>query len=875
MLGTLCDIFPFKQKLEMEQITMKCEKIKILPWKSRVNKTEFGGKSYNLSIVSQNNIKVPYGIYISKHLWEILTSNGKHEARNLPTDIENCIKSKIEDFIAEMVIIRSSGLIEDDYEHSFAGIFESVIVPNNWAEIKDGIIKVLNSTFSKRAEVYSKQFNLSFPVPMAVIIQEAIAADFSGVTFTLDPYGKEYLLIEVIPGIGVPLVSGKVTPDRYYLSRSNLEVVDKHTSIKEFGLWIEGKQLIKKEIQPQEFPLNIIRKIARLSLHIEYIFDKPQDIEWCVKDNEIYILQSRPITMIISDRLEKTRLRKQHEKDETPYLKGIPGSPGVVFGKAYVVERSFNFSIDKSGIILVAPMTDPDMVPEIVKAAGIVTDRGGVISHAAIIARELGIPCTVGTGNATQLIKTEDELKVDGNKGFVWILNKGRYSGQDNKTYKKETFRIYGQEVPIRILNVVREGPLVSEIWHFPWEKTYKGPLKFIPLRPEIIASPLTQSIVIPAIESIPYVLELGNREIITTLYRGSIHLEYEYFKQIFEALRNRLIIKHDFFFMSDYMDSIKHSYKQIDQASKALLKAISKINELSAERVLPPLFKWWEIHNDFFARTYLMQAIGDDIVWPYIIRYLHSYLGEDKTSNIMSLLLNPTEISLSLQLLKEAFSIVDTLPEHYRALIRSNMSDEDLLKIIKNLPENKIFEKKLREFTRKWGWMRTRDFYFSSLNNQDTMLSFLRKTIFSSERNVSIDIKSNSKEFNTLIRDLQEILPKEVLKLIQYGRFLNHHRNEHFYIWIKNTDIVIKYFRAIASLFKKNRILDQKRDIFFLFAWEIIEIIRDPRNFDQVKPHIVSRKYHFMEGNKLLPTDVGLYDLKNRKVREEDGYWK
>ena len=838
--------------------------------KSQIDKDEFGGKFYGLSKLIQNNIKVPYGLCISINLWKILTNNGKHKAKDLPTDVENWIKMKIKNINSEMVIIRSSGLIEDNYQHSFAGIFESVIVPNKWDEIKNGIMKVLNSSFSKRAKAYSKQFNLSFPLPMAIIIQEVIPADFSGVTFTLDPSGKEYLLIEVIPGIGSPLVSGEVTPDRYYLSRSNLEIISQHTSMKEFGLWIKGRQLIKKEMIKQELPFNILKKIAKLSLQIENIFGEPQDIEWCVKNDKIYILQSRPITTIVSNRLKKT---KQYEKDEPPDLKGVPGSPGVVFGKAYVATKSFNFSIE-SGRILVAPMTDPDMVPEIAKSSGIITDRGGVISHAAIIAREIGIPCIVGTGNATKLINTNDNLKVDGNKGFVWILNKTRYSDQNKKTNKEETFKIYGQEVPIRILNVRRKGPLVSEIWHFPWRMTYEGSLKFIPPRPEIIASPLTQSIVMPAIESIPYVLGIGNRELITTLYRGMIHVEYKYFKELFEALRYKLIVKYDFSFIKEYMDSVRHSYRRLDQASKKLISVTSNINELTAEKTLTTLFEWWEIHNNFFARTYLMQAIGDDIVWPFIKKHLRSYLSEDKISDIINLLLNPIKVSLSLKFLKEAFSIIDILPECYKALIKSNISDDDLLKIIKTNPEYKTFEKKLEKFTRKWGWMRTRDFYFSPLDDPNRMLSFLRKTVFSLQRTVSIDIKANLKRFDTLIRELQQILPKEVIKLIQFGVFLNQHRNEHFYIWIKNTDTVIKYFHAIASFFEKKGILNQKRDIFFLFAWEIIEIIKDYRNFNRVKAYIVPRKCHFVEGNKLLPIDVGLDDLRCKEVSEQDGYW-
>ncbi len=850
---------------------MRCDKIKILDLKSHITKDEFGGKSYGLTILSQNNIKVPYGICISIHLWKIFTNNGEHKARDLPTDIENCLKVKIKDIISEMVIIRSSGLIEDTHQHSFAGIFESVIVPNKWDKIRNGIIKVLNSSFSKRAEVYSKQFNLPFPSPMAIIIQEVIEADFSGVTFTIDPRNKEYLLIEVIPGIGSPLVSGKLSPDRYYLSRSNLNVINQYTSMKEYGLWIEDKKLATKEKIRRKLPFNIIKEIARLSLQVENIFSKPQDIEWCVKDDKISLLQSRPITRIVSDIPKKT---KQYEDTEIPDLKGVPGSPGVVSGKAYVVRRSFNFSVE-TGRILVAPMTDPDMVPEIVKSSGVVTDRGGVISHAAIIAREMGIPCVVGTENATKLISTNDDLKVDGNKGIVWILSKTKYLSQNEKTDREETFRISGREVSIRSLRIVRKEPLVPEIWHFPWQETYKGSLKFISPRPEIVASPLTQSIVMPAIESIPYILGLGDRELITTLYRGTIHVEYEYFKQIFETLRDKLIVNYDFSFMKKYMNSVKHSYNQIEQASKKLLKFINKMDKLTAEKTLITLFEWWKVHNNFFARTYLIQAIGDDIVWPFIRQHLCSYLPENKISDVINILLKPIEISLSSKFLKEAFSIIDMLPERYRTLIKSNKSDDNFLKIIKTQPEYKSFEKRLEELTRKWGWMRTRDFYFSPLDDPNRMLSFLRKTVFSSERQMSIDVKTNLKRFDTLIRQLQQILPKEAIKVLQFAVFLNQHRNEHFYIWIKSTDAVIKYFYIIASFLEEKGILNDKRDIFFLFTWEIVEIIKDHKNFNRVKSSIIPRKCHFVEGNKLSPSEVGLDNLKCREVKEKDGYWE
>ena len=118
----------------------------------------------------------------------------------------------------------------------------------------------------------------------------------------------------------------------------------------------------------------------------------------------------------------------------------MPGSPGVVFGKAYVVTRSFNFSIE-NGRILVAPMTDPDMVPEIAKSLGIITDRGGVISHAAIIAREIGIPCIVGTGNATKLINTMMISRLMEIKVLCGFLTKRDIRVKTKKLIKKKPLK--------------------------------------------------------------------------------------------------------------------------------------------------------------------------------------------------------------------------------------------------------------------------------------------------------------------------------------------------------------------------------------------------------------------------------------------------
>ena len=227
---------------------------------------------------------------------------------------------------------------------------------------------------------------------MAVIIQEMIPAEISGITFTIHPTRRDSLLVEYTAGIGDRIVSGKVIPNSIIIKRDTFMVIEKND--------------VNKNIVLSE---NTIKELVSIGLKIEGIFNKPQDIEWCIFQSTIWILQSRAVTVPT----EKTK--------EKLILEGLGASPGVVKGKVKIILTPREANKMRDGEILVTVMTNPLYVTAIQRAKAIITDVGGMICHAAIVARELGIPCVVGTKKATKTLKDGLEVIVDGSEGKVYL----------------------------------------------------------------------------------------------------------------------------------------------------------------------------------------------------------------------------------------------------------------------------------------------------------------------------------------------------------------------------------------------------------------------------------------------------------------------
>ncbi|UCC93832.1 MAG: phosphoenolpyruvate synthase, partial [Thermoplasmata archaeon] len=291
----------------------------------------------------------------------------------------------------------------------------------------DAVKKCWSSLFTPRAIFYRVQHGFSHEeVKLSVVVQRMVNSFTSGIMFTSDvTLGKPYSLIEGGWGLGEMIVSGTVTPDTYIVRKKDLEIHNK----------LIGKQLeqmIRDEdggnirlavedelMNVQKIPDPMIIEVAEAGNTIEDHYGRPMDVEWAVENDTLYILQARPVTTHIPEGDEEEE-EEEGTTEKKILLKGLGASPGMGSGKVVQVNDMDDLPKVKKGDILVTVMTTPDMVPAMVRSAGIVTNEGGMTCHAAIVSRELGIPCVVGTTNATELLKDDMVVTVEGKLGQVY-----------------------------------------------------------------------------------------------------------------------------------------------------------------------------------------------------------------------------------------------------------------------------------------------------------------------------------------------------------------------------------------------------------------------------------------------------------------------
>ncbi|UCH42548.1 MAG: phosphoenolpyruvate synthase, partial [Dehalococcoidales bacterium] len=254
-----------------------------------------------------------------------------------------------------------------------------------------------------------------------------VQSEASGVMFTLEPVtsDKSKIAIEAVLGLGEMIVSGDVTPDTYIVSKDGLEITSKEIAEQEWKMIRDhsGKgedanikvPLSHEEQTNQKIDDDDIIALAQLGQQLEDWYQFPQDIEWAKEDNTLYIVQTRPVTTIKEQTAET-----KHEITAPVLLSGAPASPGIASGPVKLVPDASEIDKVKEGDILIAEMTTPDFVPAMKRAVAIVTDRGGRTAHAAIVSRELGIPCVVGTGQSMAILKDGQVITVDGTNGKVY-----------------------------------------------------------------------------------------------------------------------------------------------------------------------------------------------------------------------------------------------------------------------------------------------------------------------------------------------------------------------------------------------------------------------------------------------------------------------
>ena len=349
-------------------------------------------------------------------------------------DVMSAEKSdKPEDLVREkqktLVAVRSSATAEDLPEASFAGQQATFLNIKGNEDLIKAVRGCWASLFTARAIYYREKNNFSHDqVLISVIVQKMINSDKSGVMFSANPTTNNLneIVIEGAFGLGEAIVSGAVNPDMYVLDKNTLDITK--TEVKEQKIKIvrdpKTGKTVEKPLTGREEKLRVlndieIKQLAVYAKKIEKHYGKPQDIEWAIENNEMFILQSRAITTI----KERLKEKKTDETDKEVLIKGEIASPGIAFGTVKLIQDLSELNKIKKGDILVTTMTTPDMVPAMQKAGAIVTNEGGITCHAAIVSREMGIPCIVGTRNATEILKEGDEVTVHATQGVVYKGN--------------------------------------------------------------------------------------------------------------------------------------------------------------------------------------------------------------------------------------------------------------------------------------------------------------------------------------------------------------------------------------------------------------------------------------------------------------------
>lgn len=315
------------------------------------------------------------------------------------------------------VAVRSSATGEDSADASFAGMNASFTNTSGGAAVLERLVDCWASAFSPRVVAYRAGRGFHAEPAIAVVVQQMVDAERSGVIFTADPRSgdRHTLIVEAVFGQGEALVSGAVEPDSYLVSKQDLRVRDVRVGRKAFKI-VRGDGGDRREDLPEPaahrrvLDETTVLELARLAIRVEDHYGRPQDLEWAIDHTgTAYLVQTRPITT----------LPPEPARDGEVLLRGLAASPGSAQGTVRVLTAPEQGPRLRAGEILVAPMTNPDWVPTIRRATALVTDRGGLTCHAAIVARELGVPCVVGTGKATTVLHDGQTITVDGTAGEI------------------------------------------------------------------------------------------------------------------------------------------------------------------------------------------------------------------------------------------------------------------------------------------------------------------------------------------------------------------------------------------------------------------------------------------------------------------------
>ena len=423
-----------------------------------------GGKGANLGELTQAEIPVPPGFVVTTRAYrEFINHSGldhvlRRILRGLDVDDEsqlNAAAAAVQQAIeqAEMpammqqeitaayaqlgegpVAVRSSATAEDLAEASFAGQQATFLNIEGGVNVVEAVQRCWASLFEARAIFYREQAGWGhLDVDLAVPVQRMVQSESSGVMFTVDPITNDAnrVVIEAAFGLGEAVVGGLVSPDHFEVDKAAERIIERQIFTQDRRLVrspdgavdpVHGpnvwQELSESEGSAPKLSDAQVLELSAIGKRIESHYSSPQDIEWGWAEEQFYLLQTRPITTV-SPSAKTNAGNPAPTPAEEPILGGSPASPGIATGRIRVILNARETSSIGEGDVLVAEMTTPDFVPAMKRAAAIITERGGRTCHAAIISRELGVPCVVGASGAAQLADGR-EVTVDGANGLVY-----------------------------------------------------------------------------------------------------------------------------------------------------------------------------------------------------------------------------------------------------------------------------------------------------------------------------------------------------------------------------------------------------------------------------------------------------------------------
>lgn len=406
-------------------------------------------------IIDSTNVDDSYSLNNSSKMIKDLFIKSKFQK-----DFENKIREYYKKLIQKegnvYVAVRSSATSEDLPDASFAGEQETYLNVKGDDEVLEKIKECYASLFTPRSIYYREKKNFShFAIELSATVQRQISSEESGVMFTLDVSNGDNtkIIVESSYGLGEYIVGGTVTPDTFYVDKSTMKIEkslisnkDKMLKCLETGgteeLVVNSDMALRPSLTDKE-----VLELASYGKEIENHYNHAMDIEWAKDsiDHKIYIVQARFETVWSNKNKKGVNMESVEKNTENDIiLKGLPASPGKITGRAKVLMSTDEIDKFNEGDILITKMTAPDWVPIMGKAKAIITDEGGLTCHAAIVSRELGVPCIVGTSSygkkATDIIKDNELITVDAKNGIVYA------GGVESETKETKPENIYSYE---------------------------------------------------------------------------------------------------------------------------------------------------------------------------------------------------------------------------------------------------------------------------------------------------------------------------------------------------------------------------------------------------------------------------------------------